>query len=72
MQVRAAIPALVRDLDSVGDLDLRGAIVAARDQVEARFDAPSGPLHPWRRFRFSLAVILLVTALTVLSIHVSP
>ena len=72
MQVGATALALVGNLNLIRDLHLRSAVIAARDQMKARFDAPTRSSLPWRRFWPLLAVFILVTALTILSGHLSP
>ena len=56
VKIRSAVLALVGGLDLVQDLDLRRAVVAARDQMEARFDAACRALGPRRRLGLPLAI----------------
>jgi hypothetical protein len=73
MQIRPAVLAGVRNLDLIRDLDFRRAIVAACNQMEARFDARSGSFGTRRGLRpFFAVVIMHVAALTILSAHFSP
>jgi hypothetical protein len=72
MKVGPAVLALVVCLDLVYYLDLRGAVVAPRDEVETRLYAPAHALGSRGRLGFPLAVTVLVTGLTILSIHRSP
>jgi hypothetical protein len=69
VKIRTTILALVGNLDLIHDLYFRGAVVASRYQVETRFYAPPHALGPWRRLGFPLSIAILITGLTVLSIH---
>jgi len=72
MKVRAAILALLRNADMIRHLNFGGAIVAARDQVELRFDPPARPSLARRRFWFSFPVGILISGLTIFSRHIHP
>ncbi len=72
MQVRAAVPAALGDLDLIRNLNFRRAIVAARDQVKSGLNAPSRSLGSRRRFGLSIAIVILIAGLTVLSAHFPP
>src|SRR5512144_1248729 len=58
VQIGATVPAAFGDRNLVGDLDLRGAVVAPRNQMETRFNARGRAFGPSlrRRFRPSFAV----------------
>jgi hypothetical protein len=72
MKVGAAALALVRDLYLFHHLDLRRTVVAACDQMEFGFDPASG--SPWTRGRLrpTLSLLILISHLTILSIHFIP
>ncbi len=72
MQIRAAVLALIRDSDLIHYLNFRGAIVAARDQVELGLDSSSGPFGARRWLRLSLPVGIHIAGLTIFSGHFNP
>ena len=72
MKVRAAILALLRNADMIRHLNFGGAIVAARDQVELRFDPPARSSLARRRFWLSFPVGILISGLTIFSRHIHP
>jgi hypothetical protein len=72
VQIRAAGLAFICNLNLLHHLDLCGAIVAACDQLKPRLDTTRGSLRPWRRFGPALTLEVLITGLTILSIHLLP
>ena len=72
VKIRSAILALVGNLDLIDDLNLSCAVVTSRDQVKARLDTASYTFGPRWRFGLPLSITVLITGLTVLSIHRSP
>jgi hypothetical protein len=72
MQVSAAVFAAIRNLDLLGNLNFRGAVVASRNQMKSCFDTSSRPLLARRRLRPFLAIIILIPGLTILSAHFPP
>lgn len=71
VQVRAAVPALGGHLDGFFEnLDFGGAVVTTGDPVEFRFNSAACTLRTWRRFGSGFALPVLVSGLTVLSVHV--
>jgi len=72
MQVCSAVSAFIGDLHLIRYLNLCGAIIAPRNQVEPCFDATSRSLWTRRRFRPFFAIIrILISTLAILSTHLS-
>ena len=69
VEIRAAVPALVGNLNLIHHLNLGGAVVAACDLVKACFDAAGRPLVPRRRFWLFFTIGILITGLTIFPIH---
>ena len=72
VQIGPAILALIRNADLIHYLNFRGAIIAARDQMEFCFDSPRSPFWTRRRFGLPFPVDIHITGLAIFPGHFTP